>query len=236
VPDSNNVNVSHEETRHQAPKREKKTCVVITDPEIIKILLDEKRKTILSVLREGIVRKSPDSGEDLPRSFAMTAIEIVEKLTMKNLSIKKSAVYFHLDKLESANLIEVARKEQKKRSQITYYRRTAPIFLISYQDAPEVKEEVMKDYGKKEEAYIEYLIQSYVPDATPELKERVKVLMNELKSFYEDFQYQISEKMIGEIPENKAVKIFHSGIEIITAGNKRYHEISSELSKLLFNM
>ncbi|MFW9991157.1 MAG: hypothetical protein ACFFD4_03780 [Candidatus Odinarchaeota archaeon] len=236
MPDIDNTAEQKMNIQQSVPKKEKKACVIISDPEIIKTLLDDKRKAILRVLRNGIVEKPVgEDDDDQPRRYEMTAIEIVEQLKTEGYPIKKSAVYFHLDKLEAANLIEVARKEQKKRSQITYYRRTAQIFLISYRDAPEVREEVRKVHSKKGDKYIDIVVQAYIPEAKPEVKERVKQLMNDLHSNYEELQLQLPEKMKGEIPDNKALKVFQTGLDVLLAANERHYELSKELSKLLFD-
>ncbi|MHA1169343.1 MAG: winged helix-turn-helix domain-containing protein [Candidatus Hodarchaeales archaeon] len=222
-------------TQISSIKDTKKTCVVISDPAIIKIILDDKRRAILRVLRNGVVDKPVENDDEEPvRRYEMTAIEMVEQLNNKGLDIKKSAVYFHLDKLEEAGLIEVARKEQKKRSMITYYRRTAPIFLISYHDAPEVKEEIKKSKDKGYRKYIELFIKAFGKENS-ENKEEIVQALDELYSCYEEAQLEISNKMIGEIPDNKALKVFQGAIDIKLAADEKYHEHAKKITKLLFD-
>lgn len=235
MPQSNEQVEIETETQISSTGGVKKACVVISDPAVIKIILDDKRRAILRVLRNGIIDKPVESEDEEPlRRFEMTAIEMVEQLNKEGLDIKKSAVYFHLDKLESAGLIEVARKEQKKRSMITYYRRTAPIFLISYHDAPEVKEEMKKSKDKGYMKYIELFVKAFGKENSEHKEELIKSL-DELYGCFEKIQLDISEKMIGEVPDNKALKIFQGAIEIKLAADKRYHELAQKINELLFD-
>ncbi len=96
---------------------------VISDPEVIKVLLNPTRREILQVMRKGHYR---DGSSKI--SYDMSVGEIAEIL-----DTTPQRLYHHIDKLIEAGLVEKSREEKKVRSVVTYYQRTARNFIIAYE-------------------------------------------------------------------------------------------------------
>ncbi len=101
---------------------------ILEDPGQVNVLQSEIRREILSVLRNGVPLSDE---EDAPRRYEMTVAEIANAL---NRSV--TSLYHHIELLKKHRLIEVAREEQKGKCTVTYYRRTAPIFIVSHMAVP----------------------------------------------------------------------------------------------------
>ncbi len=113
---------------------------VISDPEVIKILLNPTRREILKVLRKGYYR---DGSSKI--SYDMSVSEIAEIL-----ETTPQRLYHHIDKLIEAGLVEKSREMKKVRSVITFYRRTARNFIIAYEadETGQMYEEQGKNLAK----------------------------------------------------------------------------------------
>lgn len=97
-----------------------KPMAIVSNPERIRIMLDETRLSILRVMRLGIYR-----GDQYTHDF--TVAEIAERM-----ETNPQRIYHHVDKLVEHDFLIKSREEKKKRSIITYYQRTAQGFVISY--------------------------------------------------------------------------------------------------------
>lgn len=97
-----------------------KPMAIISNPERIRIMLDETRLSILRVMRLGIYR-----GDKYAHDFTVT--EIAERM-----ETNPQRIYHHVDKLVEHNFLIKSREEKKKRSIISYYKRTSQGFVISY--------------------------------------------------------------------------------------------------------
>jgi DNA-binding transcriptional ArsR family regulator len=135
---------------------------IVSDPKRIKALIDENRLGILRALREGILE------EDGTIRYEMTVPEIADRLKKKAPNL-----YHHADVLVEHGFLEVARQEQKKRSSITYYRRTKAVFVISSEPDGEIPHDV---YDKPLMAALAHSF-----DLTPENKEQLEKLMHEYR-------------------------------------------------------
>ncbi len=113
---------------------------VISDPEVIKVLLNKTRREILQVMRKGYYR---DGSNRI--SYDMSVGEIAEIL-----ETTPQRLYHHIDKLIEAGLVEKSREVKKVRSVITYYKRTARNFVIAYESdsTGEMYEEQGKSMAK----------------------------------------------------------------------------------------
>ncbi|AEH24981.1 winged helix-turn-helix domain-containing protein [Pyrococcus yayanosii] len=87
-----------------------KKVKVITDPEVIKIMLEDTRRKILQLLR----------------SREMTISQLSEILGKT-----PQTIYHHIEKLKEAGLVEVKRTEMKGNLVEKYYGRTADVFYIN---------------------------------------------------------------------------------------------------------
>ncbi|AFK21986.1 winged helix-turn-helix domain-containing protein [Pyrococcus sp. ST04] len=87
-----------------------KKVKVITDPEVIKIMLEDTRRKILQLLR----------------NKEMTISQLSEILGKT-----PQTIYHHIEKLKEAGLVEVKRTEMKGNLVEKYYGRTADVFYIN---------------------------------------------------------------------------------------------------------
>ena len=101
------------------------TIMEIEQETFNKIVDQEFRGAILDILRKGILDEyTKENG--LPRRHAMSAPEMLPKIREKLESeVKLSNVYFHLEKLEKANLIREVAKKLEGKHYVTYYGRTS---------------------------------------------------------------------------------------------------------------
>jgi DNA-binding transcriptional ArsR family regulator len=83
---------------------------VITDPEVIKLMLEDTRRRILQLLRDR----------------EMTISQLSELLGKT-----PQTIYHHIEKLKEAGLVEVKRTEMKGNLVEKYYGRTADAFYIN---------------------------------------------------------------------------------------------------------
>ncbi|MDK2869237.1 MULTISPECIES: winged helix-turn-helix domain-containing protein [Pyrococcus] len=87
-----------------------KRVKVITDPEVIKVMLEDTRRKILQLLR----------------NREMTISQLSEILGKT-----PQTIYHHIEKLKEAGLVEVKRTEMKGNLVEKYYGRTADVFYIN---------------------------------------------------------------------------------------------------------
>ncbi|MFA4647690.1 winged helix-turn-helix domain-containing protein [Pyrococcus kukulkanii] len=87
-----------------------KRVKVITDPEVIKVTLEDTRRKILQLLR----------------NKEMTISQLSEILGKT-----PQTIYHHIEKLKEAGLVEVKRTEMKGNLVEKYYGRTADVFYIN---------------------------------------------------------------------------------------------------------
>jgi len=88
----------------------KKKVKVITDPEVIKLMLEDTRRQILKLLRN--------------REMTISQLSDI-------LGKTPQTVYHHIEKLKEVNLVEVKRTEMKGNLVEKYYGRTADVFYIN---------------------------------------------------------------------------------------------------------
>jgi DNA-binding transcriptional ArsR family regulator len=100
-----------------------KAVKMIKDPEAFQLLADDTRRRIIHLLR----------------AKERTVSQIAEEL-----GLTPQAIYHHIRKMKSADLVEVAREERIDHFIETYYRATAEVFHISH------GEEGKKETGGKQ--------------------------------------------------------------------------------------
>ncbi|OGS42890.1 MAG: hypothetical protein A3K76_01080 [Euryarchaeota archaeon RBG_13_57_23] len=84
---------------------------LIRDPEAFQLLADDTRRRIIHLLR----------------AKERTVSQIAEEL-----SLTPQAIYHHIRKMKSADLVEVAKEERIDHFIETYYRATAEVFHLSH--------------------------------------------------------------------------------------------------------
>lgn len=88
----------------------KRKVKVITDPAVIKLMLEDTRRQILRLLRD--------------REMTISQLSEILKKTPQT-------IYHHVEKLKEAGLVEVKRTEMKGNLVEKYYGRTADAFYIN---------------------------------------------------------------------------------------------------------
>jgi len=88
----------------------KRKVKVITDPKVIKLMLEDTRRQILRLLRD--------------REMTISQLSEILKKTPQT-------IYHHVEKLKEAGLVEVKRTEMKGNLVEKYYGRTADAFYIN---------------------------------------------------------------------------------------------------------
>ncbi|MFX0114955.1 MAG: hypothetical protein ACFFB3_10445 [Candidatus Hodarchaeota archaeon] len=93
------------------------------------IVSQEFRSAILTILRKGI-HDDYTQQHNLPKRHALSAPELRPLLEEKlEQDVLLSNVYFHLEKLEKANLIKKIAKRLEGRHYVTYYGRTCKLII-----------------------------------------------------------------------------------------------------------
>ncbi len=101
---------------------------IIEEPEKIQIMFEDTRRTILAVLGKGIEEANGK------KRYSMSVAEITHQLNaLKPISngkqrFKQTAIYHHIEILKEAGFITI---DQEASGVTTFYRRTAPVFVVS---------------------------------------------------------------------------------------------------------
>ena len=101
---------------------------IIEEPEKIQIMFEDTRRNILAVLGKGIEET------DGKKRYSMSVSEITHQLNaLKPISngksrFKQTAIYHHIEILKEAGFITI---DQEVSGVTTFYRRTAPVFVVS---------------------------------------------------------------------------------------------------------
>ncbi len=125
-------------------KASTKSIEIVSDPERIRIMLDETRSEILKIIKMGTNRQGKPS-------YDLSVGEISDRI-----GSAPQRIYFHVDKLVECGFLEKSREVKKKRSKTTYYKRTAMAFIINYNtDNPP------KDITTKTEEWVRNMLSSF---------------------------------------------------------------------------
>lgn len=94
-----------------------------------KVVMQNFRDAILVILRKGI-EDDHTRENSLPRRHALSAPEILPLLKEKlGYEPRLSNIYFHVEKLEQANLVKKVAKRLEGRHYVTYYGRTCKLII-----------------------------------------------------------------------------------------------------------
>ncbi|MFX1514228.1 MAG: winged helix-turn-helix domain-containing protein [Promethearchaeota archaeon] len=105
---------------------------IIPDPHasLFKFINQDVRGAILDLLREGI--EDEIKAGTKRRRFSLNARELQKYVNNRLLTpIKLSNIYFHLQKLEKQNLIQVVAIKKEGKHHAAYYGRTAKFFIFN---------------------------------------------------------------------------------------------------------
>ncbi|MHA2362981.1 MAG: hypothetical protein ACXAC7_03420 [Candidatus Hodarchaeales archaeon] len=216
-----------------SPRRQ---ILVIEDPTRIQIILEETRRTILRVLGNGI---EDESG----KRFAMSVPEITEQMNALHPTVKgkdkprykQTAIYHHIIKLQSNEFIESCDgySATSSRSPTTFYRRTAPVFVISNvldasEEFDEVKEEIKQRFKEKSLK----LIQTFNLDLSPLKYAEFQDLINEFLNIGFKIHSEIAKKIPG-IEQEEAMRTFNFIRKIWACTNPEMTKIAQKIKKFL---
>ena len=212
---------TEEKTESNHSKNRVGRIQVIREPERIRILVDDVRRDILRVLKEGIEEKGKNGA--LRRRYEMSVPEIARRL-----GVYAPKLYHHIDKLQEGNFVEVAHEERKKRSRTSYYRRTAPVFISLYSEV-EIGEDPSRDMPLAEN-----LLRALDLDPKDEKLERLAYLINERRGLYLKSATAVSET-IGPnlLQEGNIAQIIDYLANIKIETHPKYQEIMNEIRDIL---
>jgi DNA-binding transcriptional ArsR family regulator len=109
--------------------KEVPTIIEVDSECFATIVSQEFRSAILTILRKGI-HDDYTRQHNLPKRHALSAPELRPLLEEKlEQDVLLSNVYFHLEKLEKANLIKKIAKRLEGRHYVTYYGRTCKLII-----------------------------------------------------------------------------------------------------------
>ncbi|MCY3414069.1 MAG: winged helix-turn-helix transcriptional regulator [Candidatus Heimdallarchaeota archaeon] len=200
---------------------ETESIAIISDPEKIRIMLDETRLQILRVMRHGIQRQ----GE--PLSYDYTVAEISDLL-----KTKPQRIYHHVDKLIAHGFLIKSKEEKKSRSTLAYYRRTANGFIISYDSDQEIE-----DLSNHNKDFMNNLLKVFEIELNEEEIAKTYLLLDELMKLESKIFKTLNDRITTTHQTNND-RIFNftrfmMGIGVVNS--ERGSEIYQEFGKLLFN-
>ncbi|MFW9916917.1 MAG: hypothetical protein ACFFGZ_15025 [Candidatus Thorarchaeota archaeon] len=121
--------------------KEVPTIIEVDSESFETIALQEVRSAILDILRKGIADDYTKQN-NLPNRHALSAPEMMPYLKERlGEDIRLPNVYFHLEKLEKANLVRKITKRLEGKHYVTYYGRTCKLIIggMSKWDEDEIK-------------------------------------------------------------------------------------------------
>jgi DNA-binding transcriptional ArsR family regulator len=192
-----------------------KGLIVITDPEVAKLLSDELRRNVLHL----VTHKE------------MSAADLV-KILDKNYS----SIMYHLRLLEDAGLVQKVREEIVQNKIQPYYRATAWNFHVSY-----YLDETMagdEEYRAWQEDLFNRLMKglaAYNLDIPEEKKERVKELLKiiylqQKKEFEERQEMRVSDVQL-EPHVGKSIAHILANVRLLK--DQKHRAAAEELAKIL---
>ncbi len=120
------------------------TTTEVDSDTFYKLAGQEIRNAILEILRTGIKDEIVEDKNSVKR-YALSAAEMLPLLNKKLTEpVKITKIYFHLDKLEEANLIKKIITRLEGKNYVSYYGRTSKIIILRDQDELENKEKTFQ--------------------------------------------------------------------------------------------
>ncbi|MHA2295506.1 MAG: winged helix-turn-helix domain-containing protein [Candidatus Hodarchaeales archaeon] len=187
------------------------------------------RLVIIRLLREGVLEINEDIKQK-QRRRALSAREIQKTLLeeeseFKDLSLQ--SLYFHLQKLEEAGLIQTITILREGRHNIAFYGRTARIFLFG-------------DFAKEQKEYSRafHEITRFAKSKNPDVKdEEIDIFLNRFLEYEKKRKQRISDWLIQHesiIAENNIdLSYLYKFIELVDSINPEYIKIFKELLEIL---
>jgi DNA-binding transcriptional ArsR family regulator len=191
--------------------------LVISDPEKIRILMDETRREILKVM-------NTNSFRDGKKAFDMSVGEIAEAL-----GSQPQRIYHHIDKLVEAGFVVKSREEKKTRSIVTYYKRTAKAFIIAYEES-DVSREI---FTKRSHDFLATLQEAFKLKFSPEEVEELSNLISKLWKNRSKHIESLSKKLNPDFKGKDVDFMFRFLREIMECNDSIYKETIVKITKIV---
>ncbi len=194
----------------------------VSDPERIKIMLEDRRLEILRIMRNGIYREGEDK-----ISYEYTAAEIASRMEDHTPPQK---IYHHLDKLLKHNFIVETKIMKKDRVRIKYYQRTSHGFIVRFTNEPI---EELSQYNKN---FVDDIIRSFGISISEDSKNRLYVLVDELSVHQSDIYDKLKDKIVKKHTDNtNLIYIIRFMQSIALTNSEESFEIYREIADILIN-
>ncbi|MHA2503910.1 MAG: ArsR/SmtB family transcription factor [Candidatus Kariarchaeaceae archaeon] len=182
---------------------------IVYDEERIKVLIDETRKRILSVLSNTEVD--------------MSVSEIAD-----HLGTNPQRIYHHVDKLVECNFLVKTREERKKRSVTSYYARTAQAFIVSYStDRGYIHDQQLSTH------FIDNFKTLLNMDFSHTEELELRKMIRKLAAISEKVFLNISNSSEEEIPRHTVENLYFLLEYLIFFSNPQAREILSQFNELV---
>ncbi|MHA2333122.1 MAG: hypothetical protein ACXAEU_13970 [Candidatus Hodarchaeales archaeon] len=182
------------------------------------------RKAITKILREGML-----DGKKGKNRFALNAQEIRQLLHERlGTEISITNLYFHLNKLQEAGLIDIVETIQEKRHKIAYYGRRARIIILKDEKLSNEKyQQIFTELGKLVQLSSSGVFQH----------DKLEILVEKIKDHYEKKTERLANWIANNetliIKENlDAFKIFEA-LDFIDKNNPDFLAIIHELKEII---
>ena len=197
---------------------------IITSPEAIKILTDQIRRQILSLLRGKV----------------LTARQITEELKKQGYADEKVSIQkinYHLKLMENAELIKVAKEEtlpDRPHMVVRYYKRIAPIYFIRF--SPDmIKKKDEKHYDKNSVKNVERVFKAFGYKLSKEDSEKLAELLNKFELEISNVFDKVSKRQLeptGLDPDTLA-RYFKILVYLEAYDSREVQECIKEIKSLL---
>lgn len=189
--------------------------MIIKDPEVAKLFADDTRRHILHILRR----------------HEHSTTELAKALDKSH-----SSIIHHLNLLTEAGLVEETRTEKVRNMVVSYYRSTAPRFIISYSLSEALEQE--GDTAPWQEATLQAAmdgLESFGISLPDEKKEEARKLIStfflrDQKAFEETLELQ---QETGSMRKSHRYPIIRLLKQIRLSEDTEYAEILSKLREIL---
>lgn len=174
------------------------TIIEVDSESFSNIALQDFRSAILDILRKGIADNYTKQN-NLPNRHALSAPEMLPYLKERlEQDIRLSNVYFHLEKLEKANLVRKVTKRLEGKHYVTYYGRTCKLIIGGMSKGDKIKDpESLSDAFRIAEALNADVNRQKLDDLVDKIIERKNKLYQMEKKWLEENHPMFVELDIG---------------------------------------
>lgn len=190
----------------------------------------EVRGLVLEILRKGITEATESPGFSSRIRHALNAQELLEEVNnCIESQIKLPNIYFHLQKLQDAGLVEVVVNIRKGKHDVAYFCRTAKFFMFEAQE-PGESNSIDPTLAKN----LMDLITHFNPEiAREEVLELLQEFYSMQNAIYDDIVTWIEEHEEILTKYDINLPLVFSVFQIIATSDAMMVKLHSKLAKLL---